>query len=368
MRSSVIIAILIAVAATGWILSGQIEGGRPAEAAPPAADDGGDPAAAEARQDLVQVIDSVALETDDRLSLHARTEAFRTVNVAAETVGQVAEILVERGQVVSAGEVLVRLDLDTRDIAVAEAEAQVAQRQIEFDAAEELASQGFNSEIRKAEAQSLLAASRYALAHARMMLERVEITAPFGGVVDDRMVEIGDFVDVGQPVAMIVDLDPIKVVGAVAEQVIGDISPGMAGTAEIVGIGEVAGRVAYISRIANPATRTFEVELLVDNADRAIAAGLTAELVLPLASASAHRVSPSVLSLADDGTVGVKIVDADQRARFVPVEILGDASDGMIWLGGLPETIRLITIGHEFVAPGQPVRAGTTVDRQGPRS
>ena len=69
----------------------------------------------------------------------------------------------------------------------------------------------------------------------------------------------------------------------------------------------------------------------------------------------AHRISPSVLSLNDVGQIGVKIVNAQNRVQFVPVTILSDTSDYM-WILGLPDNVRLITVGQDFVSHGQTVR------------
>lgn len=123
---------------------------------------------------------------------------------------------------------------------------------------------------------------------------------------------------------------------------------------------EVAGRVRYVARVADPVTRTFRVELEVANPDGHLRDGVTAEVLLPGPPVSAHRVSPALLSLNTAGELGVKIVDAEGRARFRPVQIVEQARNGL-WLAGLPEEITLITVGQEFVTDGQPV---TTVDEE----
>ena len=69
----------------------------------------------------------------------------------------------------------------------------------------------------------------------------------------------------------------------------------------------------------------------------------------------AHRVSPAILTLTDDGMIGVKTLGPDNRVRFHPIQIIGDGADG-VWLSGLPNRITLITVGQEFVAEGQTVR------------
>ena len=68
----------------------------------------------------------------------------------------------------------------------------------------------------------------------------------------------------------------------------------------------------------------------------------------------AHRVSPALLSLTDEGLIGIKILDNDDIVQFVEVEIMSDSEDG-VWLAGLPASIRLITLGQELVFPGQQV-------------
>ena len=80
----------------------------------------------------------------------------------------------------------------------------------------------------------------------------------------------------------------------------------------------------------------------------------------------AHFVTPALLSLADDGSIGLKTVDERNRVRFRPVEIIEDTPDG-IWLGGLPREIRIITVGQEFVVAGQEVRTIAPDERGGDR-
>jgi multidrug efflux system membrane fusion protein len=71
-----------------------------------------------------------------------------------------------------------------------------------------------------------------------------------------------------------------------------------------------------------------------------------------------------LLSLADDGTVGVKVVDNDERVKFYPVELAGSTPEGM-QVTGLPDDIRLITVGQGFVTEGQRVDAVTVSSPEG---
>jgi multidrug efflux system membrane fusion protein len=78
---------------------------------------------------------------------------------------------------------------------------------------------------------------------------------------------------------------------------------------------------------------------------------MTAEMRLAADVVAVHFLSPALLSLDEAGTVGVKSVDDRDRVEFHPVEIVNSTDQG-ISVSGLPDEIKLITIGHGFVRPG----------------
>jgi multidrug efflux system membrane fusion protein len=119
---------------------------------------------------------------------------------------------------------------------------------------------------------------------------------------------------------------------------------------------EVAGEVTFVSRRADPVTRTFRVELEVDNADLSIRDGQTAEIAISSEGAPAHLLPQSALTLNDDGQLGVRTVDGNSQALFMPVKLLRDTREG-VWLTGLPETVDVILLGQEYVTDGVPVTA-----------
>ncbi len=79
---------------------------------------------------------------------------------------------------------------------------------------------------------------------------------------------------------------------------------------------------------------------------------MTAEAAIPVAAMTVHRLSPGVLTLDDDGAVGVRTVDPDNRVVFMPVSIAMQDAEGF-WVTGLPETVTVITVGQEYVSDGQ---------------
>lgn len=350
MKRSYIIAAITAIAAIGWVASGQLTNGEAADE--PATDAGA--VNAEEEVPAVRVARLTAEPMTQEIVLQGRTQSMRSVDLRAEIAGSVEEILIERGRPVKKDDVILRIAVEDREAALEQARALLAQRRIEYDAARSLNQKGFQSETRLAEALAQFNAARAAVTRAELDLRNTAVRAPFDGVLENRPVEIGDYTDKGEVVATVVDLDPIRVVGQVSERNISSIALGAVGHAQLLDGRTVEGTITFISATADPATRTFRVELSVPNSDGTIVDGMTSRITLPVGQTMAHHVSPAVLTLADDGSVGVKVVDAEDRIRFVPVQIVGDDATG-VWLGGLPQEVTLVVVGQEFVTAGQKV-------------
>ena len=183
---------------------------------------------------------------------------------------------------------------------------------------------------------------------------RTTIRAPFDGIVDDRFVEVGDLVQPGSACALVVDLDPLLIVGAASEQEVIALRAGDNGTAVLVDGTTIEGKIRFVARSSDPATRTFAVELELPNPDGAIRDGLTADVQVNVQSVMAHKISPGILTLNDAGRLGVRTIVDENKVQFVPVQIAAEDVDG-VWVAGLPETATVITVGQEYVATGQSV-------------
>lgn len=351
MRTSIIIAGILAVGATAWIVSGQFNGTEQRAAANSTQATESTPA----KLVSVRVRSVVARTRSDALIVNGRTEESRKVTLRAETAGPIIEVPGIEGRTLEAGDIVARQSIEDRNARLAEAVALVKQREIEYRAANQLAKKGFRSGTKLAEARAKLDAARASTKSMRIDLSRTTIKAPFRGVLETRYVETGDFIKVGDNVAKIIDLDPVLAVGFASERDIGSITMGEPGKVTFVDGTTAEGKIRYIASVADPDTRSFRIELEIANPDHRIRAGLTGRLTLPLPVVRAHVVSPAVLTLADDGRIGVRTVDADDIVRFKPISILTESADG-IWISGLSDGDRLITIGHEYVKAGQKVQ------------
>lgn len=329
-------------------------GSGPAAAAPDDAGRAGN-GPADARVIAVVALRSEARPIERAVILRGRTAAARQVEVRAETAGRIVSEPLRRGAAVAEGQVLCELDPGTRPARLAEARARLAEAQLNARAAERLTEGGFASELRAAQSQAALQSATAAVAAAEEEIARLVIRAPFSGLLESDAAELGSLMQPGALCATVIQLDPIRLVGFVPETDVDKIEPGAQAGARLASGREVTGAVTFLARAADPATRTFRVEITVDNSDLSIRDGQTAEIGIAATGVVAHLVPGSALTLNDAGRLGLRLVDEDSRARFAPVEVVRDTTRG-IWVTGLPEAAEIIVVGQEFVNDGVPLR------------
>ena len=186
-----------------------------------------------------------------------------------------------------------------------------------------------------------------------------KIVAPFSGYLETLRVEEGDFLNTGAVCAALIDPDPMLLVADIAEKDIAQVQLGSEATAKLISGRLITGEVTFIASSADRNTRTFRVEISVDNKDRTIRDGVSAEIYIKGKEEPAHKISPAILSLNDQGKLGVRTVTADNRVEFKEINILEDTNSGM-WVSGLGEEARIITLGQEYVFQGQTVNVKET--------
>jgi len=288
--------------------------------------------------------------------LRGRTQATRTVQVKSETAGLVAATPILQGSVVRGGTVLCRLAVDARQAALDQARATQKSRQLQQQAAAELARRGFRSPTQMLEAQAGLDVATANVRSAEIALRQLDIRAPFTGVFDHRDAELGTYLAAGQPCGTVIELDPLLIVGDVPETDAAKLRVGAPATAKLVAGGPaLSGKVRYVASDADPSTRTYHLEIVSPNPRLAVRSGLSAEVRIAAGSGPAHQVPVSALVLDSAGRQGVRYVQADNRVAFAPVRILEETPDG-VWVAGLTGPVRLIIVGQSYVADGQKVR------------
>ncbi|MDG1997076.1 MAG: efflux RND transporter periplasmic adaptor subunit [Emcibacteraceae bacterium] len=300
----------------------------------------------------VTVINPTSQAYEKDIVLRGYTESRRSVSLKSQVKGRIIDLPVDKGMRVNAGDVVCRIDVEDREANYAESVALVKQRQLEFAASEKLFAQGHRSETQHSAAKSGLDASLARSTRMKIDLENTTIKAPFNGVINDRPIEVGDYMKIGESCAMIVEEDPFLVVADISEKQISQARVGDIAHAILQNGRRLDGKIRYVSAVADKNTRTFRVELEVQNPNKDIRDGITAELFLRGDEMQAQKISAATLVLNDKGLVGVRVVDNNNRVQFNETEILGNHEDG-IWISGLPSDVKIITEGHEFVKAGE---------------
>lgn len=409
-RSSYIWALLIAGGVTAWMLSGLFS---PA----PSADEAAIADTAVATDEPVKQLTIKALRVaNNQTPLQIRSSGVTRTSYDVQIVSRrkafVAAIPAKEGSWVAQGEALIELSKGTlnADIAAAEAERQAALAAYEdakkrfsadgtlaaqlnaaetelaaikatYEANQELAKRGLQTELsltsqraqltaaetRLFELQSLSKEKELSASYAQLksvdarlaMLEEqlgfTTITAPQDGWLEDIMVEIGEFASDNGRVAHIIGLQELILDVPIPQARISDITIGDRADIEIIGQGNTTGTVTKIASMANLATRTFTIEVSLDNRDGALRAGMSAEASVTIGTVDAFEISPAHLNVDEDGQLTAKIVGADDRVKTVAVELVR-TSGNSAFISGLGDDTIVLAAGQAFLSEGEAVR------------
>ncbi|WP_438952000.1 efflux RND transporter periplasmic adaptor subunit [Porticoccus sp.] len=299
------------------------------------------------------------VESEDysrQISARGRTVPNRHVSLRAEVSGRVVAVPADKGQAVAEGDTICELAVEDREQRVLEARAAVAQAEIDYRGALKLREKGYQSDSAIAQANARLESTKATLRLTEINLANTRIAAPFAGFVDDRPLEVGDYMDRNHVCAEIVEMNPLKVVARLSEREV--VRAEIGGKAEVrLATGQsVTGEVTYLSHLAEPQTRTYEMEVTLPNSSLQLRAGVASQVMVATNALRAHRVPASLLALGDSGELGLKVVNRDDRVDFVLIDLVGDDGAG-VWVAGLPERTRIITVGQEYVSAGEQVVA-----------
>jgi multidrug efflux system membrane fusion protein len=305
---------------------------------------------------------TVAVVTPPRVQ-HARairmsgqTEANQRAALAVRTNGVIEELPFKQGDLVKAGDLILRLAAEEKTAAVEMARQLLLQREAEAAAAERLVKNGSMAKLQADNARSALANARSLLEAAMADVTRNEVRAPFDGIIDRVPVEIGSAVMQGGEVATVLNLDPVLGIGEVSERDLGYLKIGDQADIRLVNGQMVKGKVRYISRDASALTRTFRIEVAIPNSDGSVPAGMTAEITVRAGAADAVILPRSVVTLSGDGDLGIRAVDKDNKVTFHPIDLVDDTPTGLV-LGGIPKDARIIVAGQDLVTEGDTVKA-----------
>ena len=260
----------------------------------------------------VEVLESTAQIISDSIDFSSTTEAHRRIEIKSEVMTTVEKVLVKAGRSIKKGDHIIKLE--------------------EFDT---------NQELHELD---LLSENEF---------KKIALFAPFDGILLDGHKIGGELVMPGEKVYEIIDLSKLKIFGYINENEILNISED--NEVDVTILGEsVNGKIDYISPFSDPNTKTFEIVVNVDNQDLKFKDGLSSMISIKKGEVLAHKISPSILSLGDDGELGVKVIDEGNKVLFKKINIIEDTSDFML-VTGLDSQEQLIIVGQQYVANGEEV-------------
>ena len=260
----------------------------------------------------VQVLDSEAFVIKDSIEFSSTTEAHQRIEVKSEIMTTVEEVLRKAGTFVNKNDLVIRLD--------------------EYNT---------NLELYKLD---LLSESEF---------EKIALYAPFNGILLDNHKIAGELVMPGEKVYELIDLSSLEIYGYINENEILDISTKNEVDVTILGE-EVQGFIDYVSPISDPETKTFEIVVKVKNKDLRYKDGLSSMISINKGEVLAHKISPSILALGDEGQLGVKVIAEGNEVEFKDIKIIEDTSEYML-VTGLSEKEKIIIVGQQYVSNGEKV-------------
>lgn len=289
--------------------------------------------------------------------VHANT----TVDIAFEVPGKVASVGPEEGQTVHAGETVASLDPAVYRLAVEQSSASAERAGRDRDRNRPMLAAG---SISPADMDRLETGARESAAAADLAKKRLgdaRLAAPISGVVARRSIEVGAMVAPGQSVYTIVALDPVRVRVGVPESDIGRVTEGAIASVRIPALDtSFAGRVSLIGVAADPATRSYTVEITVPNPARRLRDGMVAEATITTKATTSAIVVPAAAVLHDgsvNGTTIVYVLDQDAARAHARRVITGTAhADSIEITSGLSVNDRVIVAGQQRLREGAAVR------------
>ncbi len=299
-----------------------------------------------------------AEEHQNAFKLYGRTEANREVDVKAETAGLVISTPIAEGRRITRGTVLCRQDVDARQANLDQAQATLEARQFDLQSTQTLVDKGYKSAVQLKSQKAAVDGARAAVKQAQIELDNVNMRAPFSGVFDSQIAEVGDYLLPGQACGKLIEMNPLIVTVQLTETQVGEVKIGQGADVELVTGENVTGKIRFIEANADSATRTFRTEIEVPNTDYALKGGLTATVSIKAGLVKAQHVPSKILTLDSDGALGVRYVDYDNRVGFSVIKQIDEDSDG-IWVTGLPDSTRIIVQGQDYVSVGTEVEPKT---------
>ena len=344
------LAALIALAVVLWMASDNLLPGPPQEVLDKIK------ATQTEKKEKTFIVSAVEVKNDNTdivVRASGVTEPSYTISVIARRSGIVTDILVTEGMNVKKGQIIARLDRENLDVDLEAAISAEKSAQQSFDIAEKLG-KNYASNLELVQSEATLKQAKAQVAGIKQQIEYTELKAQKSGILEELFLETGQLIQKDRSVFTIMGMEKMKLIAPVPQTQIGKISLNDNVVVTIPGIEEKIGKVKRIASAANQATRTFDVEVEIENEDGSVRAGMSSEVSIVIDQAKAFSVSPAHLAISEDGSLRVKIVNDQNVVSIVDVKLIR-ASGNMAYVSGLNDGDLMLTTGQAFVSAGEKI-------------
>jgi len=308
------------------------------------------------REVNVEVQDVAPAEVRDVVVLPGSAEAWKEVVLSAETSGRVEKLLVDEGDAVHQGQVLAHIDVTALNAVLNQAQARLDLLQDQLRRRENLFAREIIAEEELDHIRAEHIQAQEALRHARIEYQRGVLRAPLSGRVNRLQVEAGEFVDRGHAMVDVVNIDRLKFQVQVPEMDVRFMRVGQSTRVVVDAFPELElqGKTHFVAYKGDSATKTFRVEVVVDNDQGLLRPGMIAKV------AFVRRIIPETVAiplsaLIDRGGERLVYVLEDGKARAREVEIGVIEKNRVQITSGLDFGDRLIVTGQRQVDDGMAV-------------
>jgi len=302
----------------------------------------------------VTIVEPVSIR--DAVILPGETEAYEDVKVAANAAGRVEWIGLREGQTVQKGALLAKIDVSAHKAALEHAKAA-------YNLASDLCERRRRLYANKIIAQEELDQSETQLTLALTDLEQIKVRynhgfpkSPITGIINHLYVDVGEYADIGKPIADIVNIDRIKINVRVPELDVRYVKKGQKTPIKIDAFAErpLIGTVDFVSFKADPATKTFLVRSVIDNPGHDIRPGMIGRVAF-VRRMIPDAVAAPLFAIVDKGGERIVFVEKEGVAESRVISIGVIEGDRVEITSGLDIGDHLIVKGHTEVEDGMKV-------------
>lgn len=314
----------------------------------------------EKKLSLVKVREIKGENFSERYKIIGIVKPYASAKLSSEEGGIITYLSKDKGNSVSKGETVVVLKKDFDKASYDQSVSQYDLAKDNFERAEKLYKENATTEQVYMNAKLQFNIAEKTVEMYRTRLGKGYITSPISGVVDEKYMNLGEMTGAGSPIISIVDISRVKIEAGIPEKYVTRLSKGRTVeiTFDVLPDESFSGKISYISPTLNPQSRTFDIEIIIDNKGRKLKPEMSANLFFTNMDIDNAVVLERDVFVDNGDEQFVFVLDNDVAKKKIIT--LGGASDNKILVSeGLNIGDKLIYYGFRALVDGDKVKVAS---------